>query len=206
MVRLAVRVQHHPSRAGLLPGLLDHLAGFADVDVVTDREGAGTWATHRACLRAMPSRATHLLVVQDDAVPCAAFARKARAAIKASPGRIVCLFTPGFGFLARRVDQARGEGRAVMEFPTVAFVPLVAVVYPAAQADGLLAFADGRTWPHVSRRSRADDGMVADYCRSRRIRPVATVPSLVDHDDTVPSVVKPSHPRGRHRRAALFAG
>lgn len=207
-LNVAVRVQHHPSRAALIGPLEEALSGFADVQIVTDDvtgHRPDTWRAHRACLEAMPEGASHLLVVQDDARPCDNFAARTVELLEEAPGRIVCLFAPGFAFLTRRLQQAAQKGATLMELPQVAFVPCVAIVYPAATVAGLLEFVDGRSWPKANRVGMADDGVIADYCRARRVRPLVAVPSLVDHRDDVPSIAKPSHHRGGHRRAALFA-
>lgn len=164
-----------------------------------------TWRTHRACLEAMPEPATHLLVIQDDAVPCEAFTARATAAVDQHPEALVALFVPGFPFMARRLVQARDLGESSAVLPVAAFTPVVAIVYPRLHVDGLLAFTDRARWPHARQIGTADDAIVAGYVRANRIDVIATVPSLVDHRDDIPSISKVSHRPGKQRRAALFA-
>jgi hypothetical protein len=202
--QVAVRVQHHPARAHLLPTLLERLKGFGDVAVVTDPGGSkpSSWRTHRACLEALPEQATHLLCLQDDAWPCEDFAARAHVVIAAHPSRIVCFFLPGFGYLLRRVNLARRNQHPLMEIPVSTFVPLVAVSYPADVARAIPEFADKRRMPI----SRADDAVVATYVRAHRLGAVAPLPCLVEHLDGEPSVMRMRHgTRAPHRVAAWYA-
>jgi hypothetical protein len=177
------------------------------VQVVEDPGGErpDTWRTHRACLDAMPARASHLLVLQDDAIVCGRFAARLREAVRAHPEQLLALFVPGFPFLARRLEQQRGRGEPFATLLPAAFVPLVALVYPRHHVEALRAYVDGSSWPRAHRMGTADDAVVAGYVRANRLSVIATVPSLVDHDDSVPSISKPSHRAGPHRRAAIFA-
>ncbi len=200
-MNLAVRVQHHPSRAHLLDDLLPRLAGLAPV-VIPDPGGRrSTWRTHRLCLESTPDDATHLLVVQDDAWPCVYFAERVHAAIREKPDRIIALFVSGIGPIARRVNLARKERAPWMEMPSMTYVPLVAVVYPAEVARAIPEFADAKKITV----GRADDAVVGQFCRAHRLTACAPLPSLVEHRDEVPSVMgMPSGRGAAHRVAAWF--
>jgi hypothetical protein len=202
-VNLAVRVQHAPERADLLPALLDRLAGL-DVQVVPDPGGSrvSSWRSHRACLEApVADDVTHLLCIQDDAQPCSGFAARVSFEIKRNPERIIALFTPGFGNLLVLTRRARDAGRHVVELPVTAFVPIVAVVYPIEHARAIPEFADKRRIGP----SRSDDAVIATYVRAHRLGALATVPSLVEHRTDVPSVMSNRHgATAPHRRACWF--
>lgn len=201
-LNIACRVQHHPSRAHLLPQLLHALDGLGP-QVITDPGGRnnGTWRTHRACLESVGPDATHLLVVQDDAQPCDGFAAKIHDAVADHPGKIVCAFAPGVGNILRLFHRARAGGDRYLIFPPTTFVPLVAVVYPRAHAEAAPRFADARRMSI----GRADDAVISTYARANRVPVVATVPCLVEHDDDEPSLMGMPHGRGHpHRRAAWF--
>ena len=206
-MKLGLVVQHHPSRADLLPALLAALDGYQPTVVVDephDHPNPDTWAVHRRCLQAMPDDATHLLIVQDDALPQPGWQERAATLIGHHPSRLLCLFTPGFGYLRRRVLEAKKVGGGACDIPVMAFVPIVATVYPAALALDIVAWSttDGRARRRIQRRA-ADDGVVAQWCQHRKIVPLASVPCLFDHDDQVPSVHRPMK-AGAHRRAALL--
>lgn len=158
----------------------------------------GTWRSHRACLASLPPDASHLLVVQDDAIPCDGFAAKISDAIGDHPDAIVCAFTPGVGNLLRQFWQAQKQGDRYLRFPATTFVPCVAVAYPRVHAEGIPRFAAARRMPI----GRADDGIVSTYARANKVPVVATVPCLVQHDDTVPSLMGMPHGRGHSHRVA----
>lgn len=153
----------------------------------------------------MPADSSHLLVIQDDALPCARFAERLIAAVAERPDSIVAAFVPGFPFLSKRLAKAQIDGETFATLLPAAFVPVVAVVYPRAHVEGLLAYTDGSRWPRARRMGTADDAIVAGYVRANRLSVMATCPSLADHRDDVDSIAKPSHRSGKHRRAALFA-
>jgi hypothetical protein len=205
---VAVRIQHHPSRAELLPRLLATLTAFSDVRVIPDPNPDGLidpWRTHRACLEAMPSDATHLCVLQDDALPADNFHAKLCAALEQHPDTLISLFTPGFSYLAKQMREAHARHEQFTPLAVRAFVPLVAVLYPRAIIDGLLEWADARFNERNRRQLRgADDGIVALYCRQTRLQPLLIVPSIVQHDDGVGTIGKPHRRAGPHRRAALL--
>lgn len=205
--RLVVRIQHHPSRAERIPALLEALAGFDDVQVVEDpgaSEKPDHWRSHRACLEAMPEDATHLFVVQDDVLPRDTLEQRLEAALVRYPETVLLGFVPGFPRERRIQMLAQKAGQQFAPFIFGAYVPTVAIVYPRAVVDGLLAWADQPGGDRHRRPLRgADDGIVAYYCRARRIRPLAMVPCAVEHDDTAASIGKAMR-RGSHRRAALL--
>ena len=204
---VAVRIQHHPLRVGLPRRLIEHLGAFEDVTVIAD-EPAGSldaWRVHRACLEAMPASASHLLVLQDDALPVANFAERFLAALEQQPDAVLCLFTPGFGYLRRSILEARAAGLSFLPLRVGAFVPCVAVSYPRAFVEGLLRWAHEHENGRQRRQLRgADDGVLAFYCRQARRQPLLMVPSIVEHDESVASIGKLHRRAGPHRRAALL--
>lgn len=187
MVRLAVAIQHHPSRADLLPRIL---AELPDALVVTDPDPTAhvrsPWRTYRACLDAIPADATHLLVIQDDAVPCRDFAATLVRVIAARPDDALCLFTPGIGLLARAIMDACSRDERWVELPSREWCPVVALVLPRRMVDDLRAWAAGKNLPAWE---RSDDALMGRFCRESGRRVWATMPSLVDHADDVPSLV-----------------
>lgn len=90
-VRLSIAITHHPSRAARLPLLLERLntPKALEVRVVTDDRGEppSLEGLRYTFLQAAmpPETCTHLLVLQDDAVPCRDFALALSRAIRAKP-------------------------------------------------------------------------------------------------------------------------
>ncbi len=175
--------------------------------MVADPGGDGksdAWRAHRACLEAIHGEATHLLVVQDDLLPQPDFAQRVHNAIAAHPESVLLAFVPGFPRERRILMLAHKQKQQYAPFIIGAYLPTVAIVYPREVAEGLLAWADQSGKDRYRRPLRgADDGIVANYCRIRRIHPLALVPCAGEHDESVPSIGKRMR-YGAHRRAALL--
>lgn len=209
VVRLWVAVQHHPARADLLGQLLERLG---DATVVTDPEPAGRplpWRTYRHALEQTPEWATHALVVQDDARPCAHFPAAAARAAAARPDVVVVFCVCGS---PRRTSQAIREAHAAGEHwapvslnVSNVFCPVIATSIPTRMITPLLAFSDS---PAMRRQTGSDDHIVGAYLRHAGEQAWATVPSLVDHPDDQPSLIGKPHMFGRNtaRAAAVFIG
>lgn len=187
-VRVSVAVQHHPSRAELLPELLGALAGL-ETEVVTDPDPTGQpspWRTYRECLVRTPGWATHRLIIQDDVVPCRGFAAAAQAAVEACGHRPIAFWVGGFPQdLCAVMRRAAQTGCPWVDFVPWHVFPCVAAVWPVKLAVRLLEWADEKP----GRVTRADDGVTARFLQAERVWPLATVPSLVEHPNVVPSVI-----------------
>lgn len=166
--------------------------------MVTDPGGdvSSAWRTYRLCLRSAPKTATHLLAIQDDAVPCEHFAEAVLAAIEARPTAAICFFLGGHPpFTASLAMRARKEKRSWVQVATRDFVPTVATAYPREMALELADWVDEHK-PGC----RGDDAPVGDFFRVRRHlhQAWATVPSLVQHPDDQPSLIGRRHLSGRN--------
>lgn len=200
---IAVRIQHHPSRAPLADNLAADLDGFSDVRVVADPKPDGppnTWRAHRACLVAMPDAANYLLVLQDDAIPCQHFASKLLAGIALRPETILICFTPGFKHHWQQFVEAKKQRKTLIPFRVGAYLPTVAILYPADVSRRLVAWTDEK----YRARAGSDDGIAADFTRKHKLQPYAFVPCICDHNETVLSVGRDRLRKGTHRRAALL--
>jgi hypothetical protein len=159
-----------------------------------------SWRTHRACIESLPDDATHLLVVQDDALPCDRFADRTLELVDARRDRVIALFVPGLSHLARPATIARKRGAAWMDLPAASLIPLVAVVYPADFARGIPEYADRRRLTV----KRADDAVVAQYAKAHRVQAGAPLPNLVEHLDGVPSAMRMRHGTGAAHRLSVW--
>lgn len=158
------------------------------------------WAGYKRCLTDL-SNCSHVLIIQDDAIPVAGFADALPLIAKANPDTPVCLWMSAIpANAAGRARRAYGK-QPLIPLGPASFVPLVAVLWPREGASAFSAWADGHP-----RLTRADDGNVARWARETRTQFMVTVPSLVEHDDFTPTV-KGGRPQtdGQDRgRVALF--
>jgi hypothetical protein len=157
---------------------------------------ANAWRSYRRCLESIPAAATHLLVLQDDALPCRNFAAALELVVAARPDRIVCLFVGGAPRAAAfAVCDAGNRERPFAELPNRDWLPCVATIYPVAVAVDIVEFVDSREWLHGH---RGDDHRLGEYLRSRRVQAVGTVPCLVQHPDVERSLIGTAALAGRN--------
>lgn len=209
---LATFIQAHPDRADLATELAEVcLAGAAEI--VYDPEPLSPlrspWRTYRACLeRGLAAGTDSILVIQDDVIVCANLLEAAARAALARPGSPIALFVPGKPALyVRTIGAARTADEPVCELPLGTWVPTVATLWPAALAEQILDWYDGSRLP---RGMVADDEIVGRFLNHVRIPALASVPSLVEHPDTVPSVMngrrRVGDGRDPGRRAEFWIG
>lgn len=185
-IGLSIAVQHHPARAALIPHLV-YLLG--DCEVLEDPDPTNPkpspWRTYRRCLELTPAHATHRLIVQDDAIPCEGFREKAEAAIAEHPDALIAFFVPGSTAGGRnRMIRAARQGERWTALGYGGFIPVVATSWPVELIAPFLEWVDAKRIVHA-----ADDGLVGRWARRAHPPIMATVPSLVEHPDTVESLI-----------------
>lgn len=220
---LAALVKHHPSRADRLPALLDALEMPALV--VTDPEPdakPSAWRCMSACLERLdelPADADHVVVVEDDALPCPGFARSVHRMVKPRAASLIVLYVAEpdveyaaetFGWDERRLNDWLDEQRSrriATWLPLTGGLPLlpvVANVWPRPLLEQFREWAARNPPPE----SHADDpAAVTKFARDNGVEILATVPSLVDHDDDeTPSIIAANRgPDAKARIAWRFA-
>lgn len=178
-VTLSIAVMHAPwarARAERLASLVTDLGGALVVEAV---RGAGVWDTARRAWLAHAPEATHHLVVQDDAEPCARFRERALGAIAARPAHVVTLYT----HRAREVARAREAGASWCWGPDCAYG--VASLMPVGMIASFLAWEKA----HVRANYPHDDNRLGLWARATGRGAWTTVPQLVDHAD-LPSTLR----------------
>lgn len=145
------------------------------------------WRTYRHALEATPVGATHRLVIQDDVQVCRAFVAAARRAISARPEHLISFYVGGYPQeSARALFAACDRGEHWVQLPLRWICPALALVWPVEFIEPFLAYVDRQNWPE---RFRADDEIIARWLRIEHRPVLATVPSLVEHPDDVPSLI-----------------
>ncbi len=180
---IAARIQGHPSRNGLHERLVRSLQPLTCELLIHESDPPDPWANYRRCLADIPDGVGHLVVIQDDGLPCLGFAESVEQIAERHPNDPVCLFMGAFpSSTATRVRRSKPDVRYVPLGPT-SFMPLVCVLWPVAAARSFLAWST--TAPRMT---RADDGNAARWVRATKQQVWVATPSLVQHDDGQPSV------------------
>lgn len=202
-----VLIQAHPARRELAEVLLGCL-GRGEIVYDTNEEGPrNPWLTYRRCLARGVELGGHTLIVQEDVIVCGNFLAGVERAIAAKPDNPLAFFVPGKPpAYINAIYTARRDGRAWAELPLGTWCPVVATAWSSYLAENLLEWTKSNVPPAW----RADDEICGRFLAWAGVPVLASVPSLVEHPDTVPSVMN-GHKRvgdGRDpgRRAYFYIG
>lgn len=193
---ISVAVMAHPRREALALKLA--LALGDGTRIVWDRY-EDEWDTGRRAWETYSPTATHHVVVQDDAIACRDLVAGLDAALEYVPARAaVSLYVGTTRPDARRVQTAVSEaertGAAWIAMRDVKWG--VGLVVPTAVIPDMLAFADSLGGEYDSRLSQ--------FFRRAGWPVWCTWPSLVDHRDEEPGLVRHMIPPSGKRRAHRF--
>ena len=195
-VALSIAIRHHPSRAAFLDGLTLRLPEAA----IPRGRDTGRWPSFRRALLDHHPRATHHLVVEDDAIVPWGLARTITTALEVVPDSTpvgLYLGAPGPDDPHMRgvLDGAERIGASWLIF--AAPMSGVGVVFPTEHIPDLVAWADGDDEP-------TSDGRVSRWYTGQGTGCWHTNPSLVDHRDE--ESITPGKPRGRRAERYLGEG
>lgn len=137
-------------------------------------------------------------------IVCDHFLEAVGAAAEARPDRVLVFFVAGHPLQHVRVfDRAARLGSPWAELQNTTWLPVVATAWPLPMIEPLLGWVarrfERRQFPP---QFTADDEITGRYLRDVGARALASVPSLVEHPDTVTSVAS----SGMRQRGGLDAG
>lgn len=172
-MNLAVRIQHHPSRIvhlNLLTFLLDTHEYQVIYDSINPLSGC------KKVLESLDEYSTHVLILQDDALPSKYLISSVKKLIELMPNEVISLYT--------HHTQATGD----IQFLDIDYLHVtLGYVLPIEVAKAFLAFM-----PKLKSKIKEDDLALSTFLHLNNIRVMNTVPSLVDHlgwrDSTIAKV------------------
>jgi hypothetical protein len=203
---IRARIQHHPSRAHLIPDLVRGLAGLRPQVIEHSSDPPSPWAGYRKCLE-KPPKCSHLLIVQDDAVLADNFVPAVKQIAEAKPDTPVCLFLGALprDVMKKAIQAMRAETRYV-PLPQRSFLPIVAVLWPREKAVEFLEWATENPKLPGQQEPRSDDAMGGMWKMRTRQHILVAVPSIVEHPDIERSTIgRQTQWGGKPRSAALFS-
>ena len=157
-------------------------------------------------MQAAVSHYSHVIVLQDDVIPCDGFPRAVMEGIRERPEDVLSLWVGDLRDTTARFyrkAQTKGERWSPVHFSDIHHC--VALVWPREIALEFLHWAATSRLPGEDRPRQSDDAIVGAWARRTRHQVWAVVPSLVEHNDDVPSTI--GRPQGgRDRRAISFIG
>lgn len=200
MTKIKLVIQHHPDRKRHLSFLLHGLqVDRRDNYEVSENDG-GTWNACQQALSKLGVDDTHILVIQDDALPCLDLLPAAEQIAEAAGDQPVTLFTNN-----PRATGALARGHTFMQinvwFMAQAYILSREFIKEFLAWDAIHAIG-GRM---------ADDEHLALFCYCNKIPVLATIPSLVEHLGWRTTTIDERRPNKRYldvsrRVASTFLG
>jgi hypothetical protein len=196
---ILIRIQHWPSRPQGLQRLLERVPS---AEVISDDEPgqSNPWRGYRKCLANLPASG-HVVVLQDDTVPCINFELGLERLVVARPSDVVSLFVGGLNSVTRRnCFEALRQGRhwALLHPRDIAHV--VGLIWPVDQARDFLTWTETAKIPgHGLRMPRSDDAIVGSWARQTKTPIWIALPNLVQHPDDLVSTIGRRHYDGKEK-------
>lgn len=200
-MNISLAIMAHPDRRAAAEALLDQLSEypFVEAAVIYDQINE-EWHTGKRALRQGIGKGEWHVVIQDDAILTPRFYQNIKGAVVALNERaLISLYTGTARPIPDRVKSAVGKTR---DGSWLAFHQLmwgVGIVMPTDHIKPMLEFVEDIDLQY--------DNKIGEFYARNGLLVYYTVPSLVDHDDAVDSLV-PGHgrdinpePRVAHRLA-----
>lgn len=174
MSKLSISVMIHPERQHFASYLEDNLG---DVPFVYDR-GKGIWDTCRRAWQQRDPQAEFHLVLQDDAIVCSDFRKRAEQTLK--DGYPHSFY---FGYREKWIEMAE-KGLRRGEIIKRGLNWGIAICLPQKLIEPMIEFADKSAIP-----DHLDDMKIREFLLSQNLSIRYPMPSLVDHRSELPSFV-----------------
>ncbi|HEX2910409.1 MAG TPA: hypothetical protein VH186_06340 [Chloroflexia bacterium] len=183
MNNLAINIQHTPRRDRWTKALVS-LIEDSRVTVVTD-ETNNLWNGAQQTLTTYTKAHTHMLVLQDDILPCKDLIKTAEQLIELLPDKFITLFSN-----KNIILQARAEYKSWALVNK--FLMAQAYIMPIPMIEDFLPWAT----THIKPQIYFDDDRLGMYLYYHNLKAYATSPSLVEHlgwNQSTLSGYKPEH-------------
>lgn len=190
----------HPDRAKNAKALERQLSAMPFTDVYTIYDDSNSeWDTGSRAHRWGIGKADYHLVIQDDAVLTPGFYDNLERAIAAAPARsLISLYTGRVRPLPTRISAAVGKAEGISWLRFHMLLWGVAIVIPTDHIEHMLDFV-------ADRNDLLYDIRVGTFYSANMLPILYTMPSLVDHNDDIGSLLShggTQEPRVAHKLAA----
>lgn len=206
MEQITVSIMAHPRRAPeavILKKKLEHYP-FMDVSIIWDEINV-EWHTGERALRTGINKGDWHVVLQDDAVLTPNFYENLQGIIKAVPTKtIVSLYTGKVRPFADRVTEAVNKAPDGSWLTHFMLLWGVGIFMPSDHIERVLEFLDDPRYVDTPYDTR-----IGIAFQRNRLAIYYAIPSLVDHDDSIPSLLEhggTEAPRIAHRLANGLVG
>lgn len=195
---ISITIMAHPNRKAQAEALLDQLRqySFCDISITWD-ELNNEWHTGERALRAGIGKGEWHIVVQDDAILSPFFYENVLGAINNVPVKtLISLYVGTARPFGDRVKVAVNKAYYATWLRHMLLLWGVGILIPSDHIEPMLEFISGR--------DELYDTRIGIFYQRNRLPVYYTMPSLVDHDDEIGSLLDHGHgpePRIAHRLA-----
>lgn len=124
---------------------------------------------------------SHVIILQDDAFPCNNFLNKCKDIIDAHPNKVVALYP--YDFMDEEINPINSES----PYYNLKILSSVGLIFPNIYIKDFLDYVNkyGDSW--------RDDKTIREFCLSKSIHMIQTIPALVQHIGDN-SIIAPDNP------------
>lgn len=204
-MQISVTVMAHPKRKvqaeALRSALMLYL--FSDVSVTYDQVAAGThdseWNNGVESLKAGLGKGDWHCVIQDDAILSPNLYENIEGAINNVPSKtLISLYTGKPRPMGKRVDVAVAKVKDETWLSYWLLMWGVGILIPTSHIEPMIDFVSDRTEPYDTR--------IGIFYQRNRLPVYYTMPSLVDHDDDLDSLLEHGKAKGARVAHRLATG
>lgn len=165
--KLSIVIMAHPKRKAFIPYLVERLG--KDTKVVYDRKN-NVWDTCRRAWLAQDRTCEYGVVIQDDAIVCNNFRKRAGKILSSQQGDFIFSFFAG-QMMGARINRALKQGK---NFVTSGMIfNEVALCMKTEYIDAMVKWCDER--------NAQTDQEIGRWARMKRLSIFYPIPSLIDH-------------------------
>ncbi len=190
-MRISAAIMAHPKRKKQAEALSKMLKQypFVDVSISFDQPGANShqeeWDNGKRALQAGVGLGEWHVVVQDDAILCPDFHSNLEGAIRAAPSKsLISLYTGTSRPIGKRVKTAVDNAYHASWLQFWMLLWGVGIAIPSDHIEPVLEFVNDPQY-----KDSQYDTRIGYFYNRNRLPVYYTMPSLVDHDDDLPSLL-----------------
>jgi len=200
---ISIAIMAHESRADRIDYLLDTLGDvpvFMDYGKLGEPGNLGPWGNAKRAWAAYDREAAFHMVVQDDVVFGKQFMGRVKSLIrKHGEAYAYCLFANGHG----KVKTVEFKKELTKPQNTIIADELysgLAVILPTQIIDDMIVFGDSCSYDRGRGTWYDDDARISEFLKSINMKVIYPIPSLVQHNRKLNSLIGLGHNRGRQAK------
>jgi hypothetical protein len=202
-MKISAAIMAHESRINRIDYLLETLGDvpvFMDYGKIGDPGNLGPWGNAKRAWKAFDPKADFHMVVQDDVVFGKRFIERLVGLLsKYGPEYAYCLFANANG------PQKDDEFRTALKRPQGIIIhkelySAVAVALPTGIIKKMIPFADKAEYDRGRGTWLDDDARISEYLKHIEMKVIYPIPSLVNHNKRLNSLIGLGHNRGRQAK------